>query len=741
MDFDGMYQRLNRSSPSLSALNKPISLQAPIDCSFEPATALHHGSASATLGSPNETMEEIDTSTRPRLTHEQVTQLEEEFSKVPKPNTDFKKNLADRIGLTLARVNVSGMAHLLLPHRTDPVQQNWYQNRRAKSKNGLKTNEAQFEVRSDDSLNPWTCLDPSFQDFVNMSYFDIMNPHLLSPDAKDRLGATSYYFGDGANCQYNAKPANLHMQDPVQIALDSADNMGVRSSLDSTIPIGHLKSTAADPADYDFDSYSPDNLAGIAMPEEMPVEQHLQPKYQIATNGVSLGNLSNQTFMSATSSSDGEPSIMTPPEKPSPTSLQPQDLYDRPWSVTGGLTTDFHTFHLQSRKSNPGLYEDACNTGSGRVSPAAPVTQWINCNSPPSVNRESITPSLSNRIDLASRRKRPRPAPLMRPDPVQRSNSYGGPLTSSPRSRKMLLDPSHPVRRVRSGVDIIHGRVQKPSSTTAQLSPRVFENRFQATVFNNRSPSRCNSTVYQEAPLTPLSAAHTGEHPTQFSVCNSENGIPQQGMPTSYENSLDFNSPPITPYCHDYVPIPYGQRAFSSHASTTHEPPQSAPPQKTNFFFNDSPPMSNTNHPHLSWQLPAEVPSNSFQSQTPVVPAQPQYNGMTGQFEQSQVPLVYRLSDFQHPPQLPIPSHGPPQYVLQGSSEHLYAQYPLQHYQPSAVGPFQHTLFEPQMVPQPLEIKVELGPSPQGTPQPRKQYTFSNSTPDDYCPPKDEAQR
>jgi len=121
MDFDGMYQRLNKSSPSLSALKKPISLQAPIDCSFEPATALHHRSTSATLGSPNETMEEIDTSTRPRLTHEQVTQLEEEFSKVPKPNTDFKKNLADRIGLTLARVNVSGMAHLLLPHRTDPV--------------------------------------------------------------------------------------------------------------------------------------------------------------------------------------------------------------------------------------------------------------------------------------------------------------------------------------------------------------------------------------------------------------------------------------------------------------------------------------------------------------------------------------------------------------------------------------------------------------------------------------------
>ena len=53
-----------------------------------------------------ESTEDLDSSTRPRLTQEQVTALEEEFSKVPKPNTDFKKELATRIGLSLARVNV-----------------------------------------------------------------------------------------------------------------------------------------------------------------------------------------------------------------------------------------------------------------------------------------------------------------------------------------------------------------------------------------------------------------------------------------------------------------------------------------------------------------------------------------------------------------------------------------------------------------------------------------------------------
>ena len=105
-----MYQRLNRSSPSLSGPNRTLPIQAPSYPNpgpFEGSIAAHQRSTSGTPGLPTDNAEEVDTSTRPRLTQEQVTQLEEEFSKLPKPNTDFKKNLADRIGLTLARVNVS----------------------------------------------------------------------------------------------------------------------------------------------------------------------------------------------------------------------------------------------------------------------------------------------------------------------------------------------------------------------------------------------------------------------------------------------------------------------------------------------------------------------------------------------------------------------------------------------------------------------------------------------------------
>lgn len=54
-----------------------------------------------------EAAESEDTSTRPRLTHEQIAVLEDNFKSKPKPGTDFKKQLANRIGLSLQRVNVS----------------------------------------------------------------------------------------------------------------------------------------------------------------------------------------------------------------------------------------------------------------------------------------------------------------------------------------------------------------------------------------------------------------------------------------------------------------------------------------------------------------------------------------------------------------------------------------------------------------------------------------------------------
>lgn len=59
------------------------------------------------IPSLEEAAEAEDISTRPRLTQEQIAVLEDNFKSKPKPGTDFKKQLATSIGLSLQRVNVS----------------------------------------------------------------------------------------------------------------------------------------------------------------------------------------------------------------------------------------------------------------------------------------------------------------------------------------------------------------------------------------------------------------------------------------------------------------------------------------------------------------------------------------------------------------------------------------------------------------------------------------------------------
>ena len=54
-----------------------------------------------------EEADDVDTSSRPRLTQEQANILEEKFAQQPKPVTEVKRQLALEIGLPLQRVNVS----------------------------------------------------------------------------------------------------------------------------------------------------------------------------------------------------------------------------------------------------------------------------------------------------------------------------------------------------------------------------------------------------------------------------------------------------------------------------------------------------------------------------------------------------------------------------------------------------------------------------------------------------------
>ena len=609
----------------------------------------------------------------------------------------------------------------------------------------------------------WPTVDQPFQTVP--SYFDTrgsssQSQALLdaSPSADYEHSLTNYFCGSNFDVSYDLPHGMPEVvpatnQDNMPLAFDNLD-FGTKSCPPGiTVLSADGKMPVTETLDFDFNGYSSDTPVGFAIPQDSPTVQAGESMYQMVENGLHMDNMSNQTFMSTTSSSDGEqPRMMTPPERPSPISLQARDGFDRRSSITGALTNEFQNgFHLQRQRSGQALYDQqlhASETGPNspeRASPSAMPVQWNDRGISSTLSLDTSTDSefVASRVDLAARRKRPRPAPLIRPD-AQRSFSYNGPLTSSPPSaRKSLLKPSQPVRRIRSNLDGFSGRVQKPRSTSAHQSPRNAESRFQ-TAFKPEQ-SKCASTTPFQPPPTPLSAVHANDESLEIASQLNDQAHHALGSPTALDDSFNLNSPPMTPYEVSPFSTERSQGVFLGHSFETHQPPQSAPPQKTNFFSGDSPPMANSNLGHLGWQPPHELPSNHFPEQNRAVIMQPQYNAMPGHYEQPHVNSYTQQQMYQNPlqPQLPSQhSFTSPQPLFQPSPEQLYQNaqqmaYPHFHSPPMTL--YHQNVYELQTQPQQLEIKVELGPQPKGPPQPRKQYTFSNSTPDDFSSPKDES--
>ncbi|KAI7136927.1 hypothetical protein KC352_g30385, partial [Hortaea werneckii] len=93
--------------------------------------AHYYSAAAAPMGDPTKTsyiQQQVPCDIKPRLTKEQHDVLEAEFQRQHKPNTITKKRFAEVLGVSLDKVN------------------NWFQNRRAKSKHDARKQQEQFQV-------------------------------------------------------------------------------------------------------------------------------------------------------------------------------------------------------------------------------------------------------------------------------------------------------------------------------------------------------------------------------------------------------------------------------------------------------------------------------------------------------------------------------------------------------------------------------------------------------------------
>lgn len=443
--------------------------------------------------------------------------------------------------------------------------------------------------------------------------------------------------------------------------------------------------------------------------------------YQSSVEGLSVGNPSCQTLVT-TSSSDGDACLMTPPLRTSPMPMVIQESIPRRGSNSSDLAHDLNTIRLQQPRPRTELSEDIfCPpqlSDLGSADKNAPETSQpleAPSTSPTlDFSKASGKPSTLPRQDLASRRKRPRPPTLLRPDP-QRSRSYAGPLTMSPNSKfpSVGLAPSPSVRRIKStgqNMNVVSGRIHKSGTTSAQLSPRNFQPYVDGTALSHpRFPESHNMDVSQPSlpnctPLTPPSPEKADFNQETWSNCSPYVGPslsswdPNQdhSVPDLFGAKQEITSPPITPFNKDAFPQMFPQERPQE--QLYHCPPLSAPPQQTT-FFGDSPPVHPTNIGPPNWRLP----SSSLAVDT--------YT------EEHSFPNANPMSQFVYSEsQLPI--MGPPQRY------HLAGQSPVAHALPKFYGS--------RAPEKEIEIQVKLIPKPQGAPQARKKYQFSHTTPKDF---------
>ncbi|KAL8910790.1 MAG: hypothetical protein Q9171_003969 [Xanthocarpia ochracea] len=675
-----MYQHQQFQPPLLAAFNdgsyRPGAehMQAPNVISTHP---IHR----PVIPSLEEAAEAEDTSTRPRLTQEQIAVLEDNFKSKPKPGTDFKKQLATRIGLSLQRVN------------------NWYQNRRAKARH-QRPQERRFDVLPNDPSALWPTPGMIFSDYPNdgMDFLDLspqVSPPAAHPPAVD-------YISIPRSDDTPHQTADFHseldiFQDYLKSTVADRDvspgaNMPRSLGVQDANSLSMAKMSVSQAPDWSLQDWAIESQIGPQFTDEglaalqASQDAFSQAMYRSSTEGYHVGNLSCQTI-ATTSSSDGEQaSLMTPPPRTSPLPFPPQDPFQRRQSFTTDLASDFNTIHLRQSQSSTGYSNEptevpalsASHTPNG--TPPAPPRLQIDASN--SVIHDSNTP----RLDIASRRKRPRPAAL-RPE-AQRSVSYG-PMTLSPTARmpSLGLGKTASVRRIKStgnGLNAGNGRIQKPGAGTAPMSPRNFHS-LTSNDFLNRN-TRITSTASQNiTPLTPLSPVTMEQQNQTWSDHWAHDE--DNATPTAFEEA-HITSPPITPYDALFQP------SFSHVAPQTsyHWPPQSAPPQHTTFF--DSPPMQPTQFSHVGWQAPATVPRQGYHEE----PSQ----------QIMRPPLIPNCGylDLQ-----PLPSQ-----------HHAYQQ--MGFYQPPFVGSS-----PPQKE---IEIQVQVIPAPEGIPQSRKTYTFNHTTPKDF---------
>lgn len=233
---------------------------------------------------------------------------------------------------------------------------------------------------------------------------------------------------------------------------------------------------------------------------------------------------------------------------------------------------------------------------------------------------DSDLPQPEAQLDLAARRKRPRPAALT--SASLRSRSYGALTTVSPTVRSGFTPPTHAVRHVKSTGHSLNARfagIRKPSS--ARQSPMNVSTfaeaetlqRLMAQQMNEHIPLSGVSSVGSTTPVAAGGLSINTHFPEDVNLQKGDLARSYQ-LAASQHLTLGTASPPGTPY---------RGGDFNPHAHFQ-APPVSAPPQYATFADHTPPysagPLTNSSWPDAPLTSPDVCTfSSSYLSQLPTM--------------------------------------------------------------------------------------------------------------------------
>ncbi|GES58968.1 homeobox transcription factor [Aspergillus terreus] len=532
---------------------------------------------------------------RPRLTKEQVETLEAQFQAHPKPSSNVKRQLAAQTNLSLPRVA------------------NWFQNRRAKAKQQKRQEEFErmqkAKAEAEEAARGKSESEPNAESNSDAkpstdNKTDKVTPQQSSgtdtteDQSKTAASASSSRSKHKKTRSESAREATFAS---LQRALNAAVAARDHNSPDNEHrPAGNPNADGSiSPATPFLDTHAPSHhyadaqSAQSALNTPYPEWDHSKHWAPSQSPAESLGSQHTHNVM---------PSVQFPSSQGEEWAgqVQPTDnsfhTMQYPVQPEMALSKRGSSEELASTLEGIGIHTTGSN-GLSHLSTGPERPTW----------RET-----GKELDLAARRKRPRPAAI---GTSRSSSMLAGSSSMSPTTRVPSYGTSHGVRQSKSTqcLNSRYAGVRKASA--AQRSPLNLSNFAEAGAFGSKAemsmlqPAVTTGALAPPTPLTPEDLHHLLPNtPTDGGYCLSAQ--PTSGLfPTTQPMQINIASPPATPL---------GVDLMSSYSYNNVAPPMSAPAHYTSFpeYVNcDSATMTGR-----SWTDATSMPSPeaSFQSRCPM---------------------------------------------------------------------------------------------------------------------------